>query len=106
MTMFKRGRNSVGWREQGRKRGGIKIEPRELKRWGEADGLRTVANFGNYCDSHADFERVFDLDELATLNFKLPDCIKVQIITLLIFGAKFYFLLNDSKNIPLDVTVE
>ena len=59
MTMFKRGRNSVGGREQGRKRGGIKIEPRELKRWGEADGLRTVANFGNYCDSHADFERVF-----------------------------------------------
>ena len=34
-------REELRWmREQGRKRGGIKIEPRELKRWGEADGLR------------------------------------------------------------------
>ena len=55
-------REELRWREgardRERERGGIKIEPRELKRWGEADGLRTVANFGNYCDSHADFERV------------------------------------------------
>ena len=41
---------------------------------------------------HADFEWIFDLDVLATLDLKLPDSIKVMIILLLIVRSEFLFL--------------
>ena len=45
---------------------------------------------------HADFEWVFDLDVLATLDLKLPDSIKVMIILLLIVRSEFLFLASKS----------
>ena len=41
---------------------------------------------------HANFEWVFDLDVLATLDLKLPDSIKVMVILLLIVRSEFLFL--------------